>query len=190
VSFSLWVYSGGWVYYPMPDSEIEVRIRFAERGDGRLEAVDVWVSDKQCVNVSALRAVPLPKIEAAVNRPEIAEQLRAKMDEEQAMPEAELIALRNRLASRAPAKLDPSIWAPPEARLDIPPMRRKPDSFYRQVAEAYQALASSDPRPAVALAEANRVPVTTIHRWVKGARARGFLAPARRLAPRQRKAGS
>ena len=187
MALSLWIYSGGWVYYPTPHSDIEVRVRFGERADRRFEALDVWVSRAQGVSASALRAVPLAKIEAAVNRPETAELIRGKMQEEWAMPEPEFVALRNRLASTAPAKLDLSVWPLPFAQLEIPTTHKKPDEFYRRVAEAYQTLAGMDRRPAVILAQKNRVPVTTVHRWVKEARARGFLAPGRRLTPRQEK---
>jgi hypothetical protein len=185
MAMRLWIYSAGWVYYPTPGSDLEVRVRFAERSDGRLEAVDVWVSRAVGISASALRTIPLAKIEAAVNLPEAAEAIRSKMNEEWALPEAKVIAFRNSVAPTGPAELDLSVWAAPLARLDVPTSRKKPDEFYRRVAEAYQTLAGMDRRPAVILAKTNRVPVTTVHRWVKEARSRGFLAPARRLSPRQ-----
>jgi hypothetical protein len=66
-------------------------------------------------------------------------------------------------------------------RLRIPPGTKRPDSFYRRVAELYSALsASGTHRPAQMIAEANDVPVTTVRRWIKEARARNVLAPADR----------
>lgn len=56
---------------------------------------------------------------------------------------------------------------------------RKGDDFYRKVATAYSRAAVHG-RPAVQLAEANDVPVTTVHRWVKEARRRSLLAPGER----------
>jgi len=56
--------------------------------------------------------------------------------------------------------------------------QRKPDDFYARVADAYAWLASRGASPARDLAEKNGVPVTTVHRWVKEARARGLLPPA------------
>lgn len=57
--------------------------------------------------------------------------------------------------------------------------QRKPDEFYERVANAYAWLVAQDTKsPARDLAEKNGVPVTTVHRWVKEARARGFLPPA------------
>ena len=131
--------------------------------------------------------MPLTKIEAFANLPRVAESIRQKMNDEFAMPESELMAMRNDLASTAPANLNLRVWPLPFAQLEIPTTRKKPDEFYRQVAKAYQTLAGMDRRPAVILADKNRVPVTTVHRWVKEARARGFLAPGRRLTPRQEK---
>jgi hypothetical protein len=68
----------------------------------------------------------------------------------------------------------------PRARLRVPETNRKPESFYRQVAAVYTELAAHGNRPAVELAEANGVPITTAHRWVKEARRRGFLPPGQK----------
>jgi hypothetical protein len=186
----LWGYSGGWVYYPTPDSQIEVRVRFVERPDGRLEPADVWVSHPAAISASALRAVPLGKIEAAVNAPGVAAALREKMGDEWVTPEADLAALKGRLAPVGPPQIDREAQLVLAAQLDIPEGGanvRKPDEFYRQVATAYQQVGGLDRRPARVLAERNGVPVSTVHRWVKEARARGFLAPGRRLSRRASK---
>lgn len=66
-------------------------------------------------------------------------------------------------------------------RLRIPAGTKRPDSFYKKVAELYTALtASGTHKPAQVIAEANDVPVTTVRRWIKEARARKVLAPADR----------
>ncbi len=57
--------------------------------------------------------------------------------------------------------------------------RGRPDSFYQAVAHTYLDLAQASTRPAAELAEANGVPVTTAHRWIKEARRRRFLPPGR-----------
>lgn len=51
--------------------------------------------------------------------------------------------------------------------------------FYRRVADAYRSAQAGSGRPAAVLAEENNVPVNTVHRWVKEARRRSYLAPAR-----------
>jgi hypothetical protein len=63
----------------------------------------------------------------------------------------------------------------PNARLRVPMSSPKPDRFYKQVAAVYTQLAAHGNRPAADLAEANGVPLTTAHRWVREARRRGFL---------------
>lgn len=55
-----------------------------------------------------------------------------------------------------------------------------PDGFSRRVAEAYNEVVFATRRPAVALAEEAGVPVTTVHRWIREARRRGYLPPAKR----------
>lgn len=52
---------------------------------------------------------------------------------------------------------------------------RKTDEFYQSAADAFLWLSRTSPRPATVLADANSVPVTTVHRWVREARRRGLL---------------
>ncbi len=54
-----------------------------------------------------------------------------------------------------------------------------PDSFYERVVVAYQAYLSAGASPAQAIAKDSGAPVTTVHRWIREARRRGLLAPAR-----------
>jgi hypothetical protein len=65
-----------------------------------------------------------------------------------------------------------------------PPLGRPdgsdPDAFYRRVADHYHWHASGSSRPVADMAEAAKVPVTTVHRWVREARRRGFLPPGSR----------
>jgi hypothetical protein len=68
----------------------------------------------------------------------------------------------------------------PRAKLRIPATNPKPPKFYEEVAWAYRELAAQGNRPAMELAEANGVPVTTVHRWIKEARRRGFLPPGQK----------
>jgi hypothetical protein len=107
-----------------------------------------------------LRALSVPALEARANGPDLRPAL------ERAEPE---------LVRAAPGTR-PSRTS---ARLKVP-AGAKPDSFYRRVAEVYRRLAAESNRPAVELAEANDVPVTTSHRWVKEARRRGHLPPGQK----------
>ena len=102
------------------------------------------------VSAERLRAVPLGRIEAAGN------------------------ALLHGAGSRrlgVPARI------PDELRSHA--TRGYPDRFYDAVAAAYHTLAPLTPKPVVALADANDVPVTTAQRWIREARNRGMLPPGR-----------
>jgi hypothetical protein len=68
----------------------------------------------------------------------------------------------------------------PSGEVDVPPRRPYPDDFYRKVAAVYSALAAQIRAPAAVMADANHVPLSTVHRWVKETRKRGFLAPGQR----------
>lgn len=64
------------------------------------------------------------------------------------------------------------------------PLRRpdgtNPQEFYRRVAAAYSEAVLATSKPAKVMAEEAGVPVGTVHRWIREARRRGYLPPARR----------
>jgi hypothetical protein len=62
-----------------------------------------------------------------------------------------------------------------DPKLKVPIVRPYPDAFYQRVADVYGALAAQHRAVAPIIAEANNVPVSTVHRWVKEARRRGFI---------------
>lgn len=64
-----------------------------------------------------------------------------------------------------------------DARLTIPAGRPYPDHFYEQVANVYRALVRTG-SPAQTMADVNHVPVTTVHRWIRRARALKYLGRA------------
>ena len=74
----------------------------------------------------------------------------------------------------------PHPYASPKVTVDVPAGRGRPDEFYEAVARGFGYLASVSKRPAQDMAEANGVPVTTVHGWVKEARRRGFLPAGER----------
>jgi hypothetical protein len=83
------------------------------------------------------------------------------------------------LAADAPEHYDIPAGAPRQ-RITRPD-RADPEQqqqFYRRVAMAYRQYAQVRP-PAPAIAEEAGVPVTTVHRWVREARRRGYLPPGR-----------
>jgi hypothetical protein len=145
----------------------------------------VMVSDLWCagmVSTSALREMPLAAIEAACNQPlfygAIVDRIRTAVltvDPLSWWPEDDVLA-----QFEAP----PPASEPVSMRLNVPPGRPKPDAFYAQVAETFARLATCTRKPAPELAEANGVPVTTVHGWVAEARRRGFLPAGERSRQR------
>ncbi len=65
-------------------------------------------------------------------------------------------------------------------RIEVPAERVHSDEFYLTVARTFARALQRSKRPAVDIANASGVPRTTVHRWLKEARRRGVLAPARR----------
>jgi hypothetical protein len=67
-----------------------------------------------------------------------------------------------------------------DASLPVPANGRYGDAFYQAVAEMYLQLVRYVRSPAGVIADANNVPVSTAHRWIKVARARQYLPPGTR----------
>ena len=170
---------GGWCEWrqepPLPGT---VLVRIAPAAGGRLVLTGLRVDGVPTAEL--LRAIPVGRIEVAANA-----QLTIVDD---AIVATATPGRRDAPAAREPAVLatgwetpDPSGAVPrrAEGRRTRGPNGRRPDDFYRQIARTYLELAQSSARPAADLAEANSVPVTTSHRWIKEARRRGFLPPGR-----------
>lgn len=146
-----------------------VRAHFTrdERGRWRVDALYLAAPT---LDSDALRQVSVPALEARANAPDMAKRLKQLETERTPTP---------------PPSAEAASWAAERrvgrtrARLTVP-AGAKPDGFYKRVAEVYRELAGWTNRPAVELAAANKVPVTTAHRWVKEARRRGFLPPGQK----------
>jgi hypothetical protein len=188
-------HGGGWARYFSPDhprgNVVRLRVGFLAPKD-RAEPWDAaaiplgirevhFVVEGGPVSAQVVRDLPFGRIAAAVNQPRHYEVLSQAVT-------------RNRNV-KMPAS---GLWDSelpvldhgenPSTRLTIPEGRhRKPDAFYQQVAAAFAWLATTSSSPATDLARENDVPVTTVHRWVKEARGRGFLPPA---AGRGRRGGN
>jgi len=67
-----------------------------------------------------------------------------------------------------------------ECRVEVPKGRNHGDEFYCQVASIYsELLRFGSANPVATLAQRNNAPLSTVQRWVREARRRGFLPPAR-----------
>jgi hypothetical protein len=183
----LFAVDDGWFEWRSdPAIATRVFVRFKDDGRGRLEVSDLRVTAREGTVTSAtLRSIAIGQIEAAANS-----QLTMLDDNVVRIP-----TRTRRRARRAPDVLGG--WDAPEPRAARPrpqsrrvsgvipeespasARRGRSDEFYENVAAVYQELARSSPRPASQIAEANDVPVTTVHRWIKEARRRGILGPGR-----------
>jgi hypothetical protein len=158
-------------------------IRFRERPDGRLVVSEMYLRADGGITSEQLRALPVARAEAAANSPAAKEDVLLASAIMTDAVEVPVLSRRGAGSDSSPiafADISTGVAAP---RLKLRASRgraRRADEFYRAVADAYSWLATQSKRPAAELAERNGVPVTTVHRWVKEARRRGFLGPGRR----------
>ncbi len=148
---------------------------------------DVQLSTtRQSIDSKDLRDVPLGRVTAAVNRPRdllgLATWLPIMNSHRTSFPEE--LFVRDEQDREWPWWMygpdRPKGPRAPRLKLHVPDGHKKPDSFYEQVADRFAYLAGMSARPARDLAEANDVPVTTVHGWVKEARRRKLLASGER----------
>jgi transposase-like protein len=153
-------------FYARPFLEGD-RIAFAD--------VRVIAYHGSAVTRETLRAVPVGAALSWANSPAGREQLRGHR---LVVPADRLNALAEAI-EEAVEDADPLPKRRPSLRLAGAHDRRKPKAFYERLATAYRWLRERDGsrRPVMEIAEANDVPRTTAHRWIKEARRRGLLGP-------------
>jgi hypothetical protein len=174
--------ASGWAAYHAPgvtDQHAEVLLRI---GGATREPLEVWevrvLAGPHAGGFasSLLREIPVLRIEAAINQTIHRRHLRGHIPTDTAAdpPGGQRYRTRPTRRPRPPAR---------SVTIEDPGGYRKPDDFYRLVADAYLHLAAVSSRPAHELAEANQVPVATVHRWIREAKTRGvLLLPAHRTA--------
>lgn len=181
----------------------EVWVRLSDP-DGRLTPVEIYVHGDEPLTANTLRQLPLGRIEAWVNGPDLAANVRGRMT----LPGSDLYGLAGHYATpfgkvthwvarsmhaQLPHSGEPQ--APPRAKRGklVAPWdpdvawlsdhhgenRDHGDLFYERVAKTYAQLHQFTRAPARTIAEAAGVPASTARRWVKEARRRGFLPPGR-----------
>jgi hypothetical protein len=166
-----WTYQaagGGWLLGSNPQGD-RVAVRFAKNDAGRWEPRELRMDTERPLDSTALRRVSLTAMESAANGI-AAEHLQQRLHHDEPEP------------WWRPPHLQPGeLWMPHRrmrSRLSIP--AKKNDLFYQRVAAVYRQRVAESNRPAVEMANANGVPVSTVHRWVKEARRRGFLPPGQK----------
>ena len=170
----------GWIEVRHPPEGRAIYLRAGRSNDNRLEIFELYIpSDDVRLETDDLRLVPLGRVEALINHPQRTQQIHARLDEGTGSFEA----ARNHFSTtgRVAAEIVGEQLLK-KAELKLPragAQGPKSEEFYRRVADMYGRLVAEGSRPAAAIAEANAVPVTSVHRWIREARARRFLPPGR-----------
>jgi len=191
---------GGWVRWAHSDGRIAF-VRLADL-DGRLRPVELYLKADDGLNAQSLRRIPLGRIEAWVNGDAtLATYVRGLLgavspDIAMAVSNYATTYGRTRLGQlvEPTLTLQADAFEPPVldynapdllelARLDVPggiTNAPKGTQFYQQVAYAYRQVLPMTSAPAKAIADANGIPITTVHRWIRQCRAEGHLGRATR----------
>lgn len=165
----------GWVTLPGANgaSGLHLRVRLAD--NGRLVITDLFMHGGE-ITAEMVRGVSVSRLEAQLNAgvmpADWAQGGKYNRDDK----DVTLHKLRTRVRSISAQRLVSEI----EREALTRPTGQDPDEFYRLVARAYSDYAAQTNAPAKALAAEAKVPTTTAHRWVREARRRGFLPPARK----------
>ncbi|WP_157472240.1 hypothetical protein [Frankia sp. EAN1pec] len=183
--------NGGWVRINDPRLPGWLYVRFEPDDRGRLRPRDLFLEGAdEPITARHLRSVPLEDAEAWANGmrgqdsvagrlPIVAPDLRGYAATFATTYGKPVSAPTKKAPPRPPIPDAPTVERAPLRR---PEGRALPDAFLEEVAGAYSALAQNGQKPAPVIAAEAEVPVTTVHRWIKEARRRGLLAPARRGA--------
>jgi hypothetical protein len=177
--------NGGWVRLHLDGRTPKpfALVRFRE-SSGRLTVAALYLEGP--IRNGVLKYLSVTALEDVANLPGIAESIRNR---------AEVVSIDLGRAARYYATTPvPEIpenptgskdrgssyeLGPVDCRLDVPTEGTYPDSFYQAVAKVYEALVARREAYAPAIAKANSVETTTVHRWVREARHRKILGPPR-----------
>lgn len=174
----------GWVSLPGPDG---VGVHARLRAQGRRVAITDLYVHGAAITAQIVRLIPMRQIEALANSPSLPRESHGH--ESGRVLVGPLVALTARSAGdvslselRERAQRVKAAAAKKRARRRKPlrrPDGTNPERFYQQVAAAYSEAVLATSKPAKVLAEEAGVPVGTVHRWIREARRRGYLPPAR-----------
>lgn len=170
----------GFVLYAGEGAHAMLQLR--ER-DGRLVVRELVVRADR-VSGRLLNQIPLGRIEEVLNQPEMAAALRRELERA-----ADGFEPGPTMADLKPSSPSPKVvLGRPRRKVRVPSGRSYPDEFYADVAAAYGFHAASGSSAAAAIAAEADVPRSTVHRWLKEARARGLLAPSSRARSKEKNA--
>lgn len=195
--------NGGWVRLLTDDLPGLLYVRLEAGPTGQWEVRDLFLAgDDEPITGEHLRKIRLAQIEA--DAAEFDDRMRSFLAE----PAPDLRTLAAFFTTRYnPAKADGADWVQqsflaqrdlasrpklprrpripalptpgPRRKLERPRGTRYSDDFYRQVANAYRHSVAEGKAPAPQMQTETGAPITTIHRWIRQARKRGHLGPAK-----------
>lgn len=173
--------AGGWAYVETPDPTLSAWVQLRTVGS-RIEVGTVVlekVPGLPGIDARELGKLRLGGIERAINSPAYVDALRSHLPT--SADEIAAADIGMRLAEEfAPVHTGLRVARKVSIHLNVPVDRKKPDEFYKRVAEVHAAISGLSAKPAVDIARANNVPTSTVYRWLKEARRRGILASAQR----------
>ncbi len=169
---------GGWAHLKIQGWTGRLYVRATPDASGRVRVreLHLYADDDSAIEGLHLRELGVHRIEGLLNEPGI----RASLVEADDEREAAWTTISGLLAGEGVPRRRrvPRPLIVPDRGAD------KGERFYQAVADHYRWHASEGRSPAKAIADElagdeDEVPVTTVHRWVREARRRGLLAPAR-----------
>jgi hypothetical protein len=172
---------GGWVHVTLAeDDQLIVLLRFdvVPGGDPRTvrlgvvqAVVMVGGPDPRQVDVATWRSVPIAEATTLANLPEYRSVILEHLNDAGAE-----LGIGEGIGDTQPVL---TVKRTGHAyKLPKPTGTRFPDSFYKRVADAFETAVTAGRPPGRTIAEANKVPETTVARWIREARRRELLAPA------------
>lgn len=178
--------SNDWSAWQYPSHDIRVRIeRTADLGRFQITGLALLSSRDSLfgpapITVTELRDIPLVRLDAFLNDPRLSEALPAAIEH-----------AKKRGKDLSPTGGVEGEEIPTGEAVPAPGVNYKivgasntksrPNEFYRAVGQAWSvAVAEGHRNPAMVIATANEVTVTTVHRWVREARRRKVMAPSSR----------
>lgn len=187
----------GWVL--VEGDGAEFRVLFQDGDHGRVEPIGVKLEGVVLTN-RALSEIPFGRIELLANAPDVASAIRASLKAQTLsgvrvakaptfFPGNVSLSGQGNVASsgRGDVTVNPATIAitatvnPSEVEVVASTIAQRPtrydDGFYAALAVLYKREQASG-RPGAVLAEVFGVPVSTVWRWIRVARDKGYLPPA------------
>jgi hypothetical protein len=160
---------GGTFLVESKDGRWRAVVQLASRADDRLRvgAVELRSLGRRRLDVGAWRSFPLAMVESVANLPAYRETVLAHLRDDD--PDRHGKPVEDWTPGRKSRK--PVLPGRPETG-------RYPDRFYERLADLYRHHVERGDPPAQRIADDEGVPVTTVHRWIRQSRRRGFLRPA------------